>query len=539
MAKRDYYEVLGCERDAAESDLKKAYRRLAMQYHPDRNGGSTEADSAFKEAKEAHEVLSDQQKRATYDRYGHDGLQGNTRPKASAAPENFADIFSDIFGTSADGYEALNKEVREKQNTLADLRDRLQNIDRGYKGFSTHLDLAREGLQRQREGAQQQASYATAALGQAAINLMQWAQEESRLAEKAVTERAEKLAGLKIKLDQIDRVIALGREGQTSEKMERLKTRLEEASGDQYQNFKIAGDGFMDALQYQNRSIDQALQAIENLKSPAMGLMPKGKRMIAALNEAQGLAQELATLYKDNEALLKNPDGMFDYSIFPDRNDYARSELEKDLRKQDRVDHTDEEEKPLPKPALDIRSCQDVGFEQTGMLTGSVSPSTLSGVLSEPHKKLLEDITYSSRFSSHYSSVTAKEAHEALSPEALQAFEKRIEAAEKEYTRRLQALDELAQDYPAPSFDDAQGNVIGAATQVLRSNFSYDLKKERLALDAVIARAEHMVAKEYPDYEAGEKQVSHIKKEDIKIQGIHQNSGVTADLAVTPEQTLS
>ena len=76
MAKRDYYEILGVARDAAEADVKKAYRRLAMKHHPDRNPGNPESEAHFKEAKEAYEVLTDKDKRAAYDRFGHAGLQG-------------------------------------------------------------------------------------------------------------------------------------------------------------------------------------------------------------------------------------------------------------------------------------------------------------------------------------------------------------------------------------------------------------------------------------------------------------------------------
>ena len=76
MSKRDYYEVLGVGRDAAEADIKKAYRRLAMKHHPDRNPGNPESEGSFKEAKEAYEVLSDAEKRAAYDRFGHAGVGG-------------------------------------------------------------------------------------------------------------------------------------------------------------------------------------------------------------------------------------------------------------------------------------------------------------------------------------------------------------------------------------------------------------------------------------------------------------------------------
>ena len=74
VAKRDYYEVLGVGRDSDESALKSAYRKLAMQYHPDRNPGDHSAEEKFKEAAEAYSVLSDGQKRAAYDRFGHQGV---------------------------------------------------------------------------------------------------------------------------------------------------------------------------------------------------------------------------------------------------------------------------------------------------------------------------------------------------------------------------------------------------------------------------------------------------------------------------------
>ncbi|HQC29581.1 MAG TPA: DnaJ domain-containing protein, partial [Methylotenera sp.] len=73
-AKRDYYEVLGVNKDASEEEIKKAYRKLAMKYHPDRNPDNPKAEEQFKEAKEAYEMLSDDQKRAAYDQYGHAGV---------------------------------------------------------------------------------------------------------------------------------------------------------------------------------------------------------------------------------------------------------------------------------------------------------------------------------------------------------------------------------------------------------------------------------------------------------------------------------
>ena len=76
MSKRDYYEVLGVSKNADKAELKSAYRKLAIKFHPDKNQGDPEAEENFKEASEAYEVLSDDDKRARYDRFGHDGLRG-------------------------------------------------------------------------------------------------------------------------------------------------------------------------------------------------------------------------------------------------------------------------------------------------------------------------------------------------------------------------------------------------------------------------------------------------------------------------------
>ena len=98
MAKRCYYEVLEVTRTATEADIKKAYRRLAMKFHPDRNPGDPTAEERFKEAKEAYEVLTDEQKRGVYDQYGHDGLQGRGGGFGGGGADAFADIFGDVFG---------------------------------------------------------------------------------------------------------------------------------------------------------------------------------------------------------------------------------------------------------------------------------------------------------------------------------------------------------------------------------------------------------------------------------------------------------
>ena len=109
MAKRDFYEILDVARNADEAEIKKAYRKLAMKYHPDRNQDNPNAEEKFKEVKEAYEMLSDPQKRAAYDQYGHAGVDpngmgggggfGGGHPFGDA----FGDIFGDIFGGQRGG----------------------------------------------------------------------------------------------------------------------------------------------------------------------------------------------------------------------------------------------------------------------------------------------------------------------------------------------------------------------------------------------------------------------------------------------------
>jgi molecular chaperone DnaJ len=98
MAKRDFYETLGVAKNASDEDLKKAYRKLAMKYHPDRNPDSKEAEEKFKQGKEAYEILSDENKRAAYDRYGHAGVDPNAAGMGGAGGAGFGDAFGDIFG---------------------------------------------------------------------------------------------------------------------------------------------------------------------------------------------------------------------------------------------------------------------------------------------------------------------------------------------------------------------------------------------------------------------------------------------------------
>jgi molecular chaperone DnaJ len=139
MTKRDYYEVLGVERDAGETDLKKAYRRLAMKYHPDRNPDNPEAEGAFKEAKEAYEVLTDPRKRGAYDQFGHAGVEAGGGGRggfggADVFGDVFGDIFGDIFGAGRRG--------RSQVYRGADLRYELElTLEQAVNGDSINIEI--------------------------------------------------------------------------------------------------------------------------------------------------------------------------------------------------------------------------------------------------------------------------------------------------------------------------------------------------------------------------------------------------------------
>lgn len=124
MAKRDYYEVLGVSRQADDDEIKKAYRKLALQYHPDRNPGNKEAEERFKEAAEAYEVLHDPQKRRIYDSYGHDGLQGAGFRGFRGFEDifsSFGDIFQDFFSFGFSGSARPRTSARPGEDILYDL----------------------------------------------------------------------------------------------------------------------------------------------------------------------------------------------------------------------------------------------------------------------------------------------------------------------------------------------------------------------------------------------------------------------------------
>jgi molecular chaperone DnaJ len=141
MSKRDYYEVLGVAKNADEAQLKSAFRKLAMQFHPDKNPGDAEAEKKFKEINEAYQVLSDAQKRAAYDRFGHQAFEnggggpGGFGPDfASSMSDIFEDIFGDVFGGGRRGGRG-----RERG---ADLRFNLEiSLEEAFSGKSTTIKV--------------------------------------------------------------------------------------------------------------------------------------------------------------------------------------------------------------------------------------------------------------------------------------------------------------------------------------------------------------------------------------------------------------
>ena len=142
MAKRDYYEVLGVNRDCSEEDLKKSYRRLAMKWHPDRNPDNPKAEEHFKEAKEAYEVLSDPNKRAAYDQFGHAGVDPQSAGGPGAGMGGFGDIFSDIFGEIFGGAGGAGRTGRSTVFRGADLRYNLEiSLEQAAHGFETKIRI--------------------------------------------------------------------------------------------------------------------------------------------------------------------------------------------------------------------------------------------------------------------------------------------------------------------------------------------------------------------------------------------------------------
>jgi len=138
MSKRDYYEVLGVSKGADDKEIKKAYKRLAMKYHPDRTQGDKAMEEKFKEVQEAYEILSDEQKKAAYDQYGHAGVDPNRGGGAGGA--DFGDIFGDVFGDIFGGGRRGGGQSRAQRG--ADLRYNLEmSLEDAVRGKSVDIKV--------------------------------------------------------------------------------------------------------------------------------------------------------------------------------------------------------------------------------------------------------------------------------------------------------------------------------------------------------------------------------------------------------------
>lgn len=136
MAKKDYYEILGVSKTADEREIKKAYKRLAMKYHPDRNQ-EQDAETKFKEVKEAYEVLTDDQKRAAYDQYGHAAFeQGGMGGGGFGGGADFSDIFGDVFGDIFGGGR------RQRASRGSDLRYNMElTLEEAVRGVTKEIRI--------------------------------------------------------------------------------------------------------------------------------------------------------------------------------------------------------------------------------------------------------------------------------------------------------------------------------------------------------------------------------------------------------------
>ena len=138
MSKRDYYEVLGASKTASKAEIKKAYRKVAMKYHPDRNQDDPEAEARFKEVQEAYAVLRDEQKRAAYDQFGHAGVDPSAGMGGGPGPGGFGDIFGDMFGDIFGGGGG------RRQARGADLRIRVElTLEEAVEGLEKKIRVPR------------------------------------------------------------------------------------------------------------------------------------------------------------------------------------------------------------------------------------------------------------------------------------------------------------------------------------------------------------------------------------------------------------
>jgi len=136
---KDYYEVLGVKKNASNTELKRAYRRLAMKYHPDKNPGDTEAEEKFKEANQAYEILSDSKKRAAYDQFGHSGV--DTSYSSFNSGNTFNEVFGDIFGDIFNEHSHSRKRSYQKGS---DLKYTIQiNLEEAIHGVITQINIPR------------------------------------------------------------------------------------------------------------------------------------------------------------------------------------------------------------------------------------------------------------------------------------------------------------------------------------------------------------------------------------------------------------
>ena len=142
MAEQDFYDLLGVDRQASEGDLKKAYRKLAMKYHPDRNQGDAEAEAKFKEISQAYDILSDEEKRDAYDRFGHAAFQGGAGGGGfeGGFGSSFADVFDDLFGEFMGG--GGGRQQRGGNNRGADLRYNMDiTLEEAFRGKAAKITI--------------------------------------------------------------------------------------------------------------------------------------------------------------------------------------------------------------------------------------------------------------------------------------------------------------------------------------------------------------------------------------------------------------